>query len=388
MWRIAFVLMAAALTSAAQAADWYETRGWAPIINGNVEAARERAVENALRQGLDLAGGSVQSVEEVVDGVITGQRMQWRSNGAIEHAELVRERTNKQRHEVTLRTLIRPNVSACGNSQYKPAVVLAPFEVAFPEHLRHGDIQTIGATSSFRFSRLLGQHSQSLRVAQLLSAPQGVSRFVNANQNVELAEFTRRVAREYNSQYIIAGIFHDLSATPVDGPNLLFWRHPAHNRQFELSLYLLDGYSGELLTTASVSGLTAWPYPYNAQVDTSSDAFWRNEFGQQLESRMRDLVYGFDQKLQCQGLKGLVLRTDNEQIYTNLGERNLIMPGTKAQLLHRGGFLDELGQYREQWVVNPAELVVTQVYGSSSVLQVSNGEPLIGVQQRDIILIK
>lgn len=388
MWRIAFVLMAAALTSVAHAADWYETRGWAPIINGNVDAARERAIENALRQGLDLAGGSVQSVEEVVDGVITGQRMQWRSNGAIEHAELVRERTNKQRHEVTLRTLIQPNVNACESSHYKPAVVLVPFEVAFPEHLRHGDIQAIGAASSFRFSRLLGQHSQSLRVAQLMNGPQGITRFVDANQKVELAEFTRRVAREYNSQYVIAGVFHDLSATPVNGPNILFWRHPAHNRQFELSLYLLDGYSGELLTTASVSALTTWSYPYNAQVDTNSEAFWRGDFGQQLESRMRDLVYGIDQKLQCQGLKGFVLRSDNEQIYTNLGEQNLIVPGTKAQLLHRGGFVDELGQYREQWIVNPAELVVSQVYGSSSVLRVSNGEPLVGVQPRDIIIIK
>lgn len=388
MWRIAFFLVALALASTVQAADWYETRGWAPIINGNVDAARERAIENALRQGLDLAGGSVQSVEEVVDGVITGQRMQWRSNGAIEHAELVRERTNGQRHEVTLRTLIRPNVSACESMAYKPAVVLAPFEVAHPEHLLHGDIRDIGRASSFRFSRLLSQHAQSVQVAQLIATPQGVGRYINANKKLELAEFTRRIAREYNSQYVMAGVFHDLSATPVGGAQLLFWRHPAHNRQFELSLYLLDGYSGELITTASVSGLSSWSYPYNAQVDVTSEAFWRNDFGQQLETSMRDLVYGIDQKLQCQALKGLVIRTENNQIYSNLGERNLIMPGTKAQLLHRGGFLDELGQYREQWVLNPAELEVTQVYGSSSVLRATNGEALVGIQERDLIIIQ
>lgn len=388
MWRTLFLLLAFAYASAGHAADWYETRGWAPIINGNVDAARERAIENALRQSLDLAGGSVHSVEDVVDGVITGQRMQWRSNGAIEHAELVRERTNKQRHEVTLRTLVRANVGACEGTHYKPTVVLTPFEVAQAEHLNHGQIHGIAEASSFRFSRLLGQHSQTLRVAQLLKGQQGVSRYLDSNRNIQLAEFTRRIAREYNSQYILSGVFHDLSATPVEGVNLTFWRHPTYNRQFELSLYLLDGYSGELLTTASISGQAPWSYAYNEPVDVTSESFWQGDFGKQLETRMRDLVYGIDEQLQCKGLKGLVVRTESDNVYINLGERHLLTLGTKAQLLHRGGFLDELGQYREQWVVNPVELEVTQLYGHSSVLRASNGEALVGIQERDLILIK
>ncbi|RUO43005.1 hypothetical protein CWE15_06275 [Aliidiomarina taiwanensis] len=388
MWRLTLFLLALVYAGTGYTADWYETRGWAPIINGNVEAARERAIENALRESLDLAGGTVHSVEDVVNGVLTGQRLQWRSNGAIEHASLVRERTNGQRHEVTLRTLVRPNVNACEDHGVKRSVLITPFAVAQREHLAHGQVYELDAASSFRFSRLVGQHSQSLIVSQTLPSDPGLTRYLTGNHTEQLADFTRRQAREFNSQYIIAGVFHDISATPQPGPRLLFWRHPKYNRQFELSLYLLDGYSGERITTASITGEADWDYPYNAAVDVHSELFWRQGFGQELEAKMRDLVYGLEQKVQCTPVKGLVVRASDGAIHSNLGERQQLSIGTRARILHRGGFLDELGQYREQWVLNPTELEVTQVYASSSELRSVSGEPLVGIQARDMVILQ
>ena len=132
LWRLTLLLIAFTYAGVGYAADWYETRGWAPIINGNVEAARERAIENALRESLDLAGGTVHRVEGVVNGVLTGQRLQWRSQGAIEHASLVRERSNGQRHEVTVRALIRSNINACETHGVKRSVLITPFASIWP----------------------------------------------------------------------------------------------------------------------------------------------------------------------------------------------------------------------------------------------------------------
>lgn len=388
MWRLTLLLIALVYAGVAYTADWYETRGWAPVINGDVEAARERAIENALRESLDLAGGTVHSVEEVVNGVLTGQRLQWQSHGAIEQASLVRERTNGQRHEVTVRTLVRPNVTACDTGSVKRSVLITPFAVAQREHLTHGQVYELDTASSFRFSRLLGQHSQSLMVSHVLPSAPGLTDFLDDNHTRNLADFARRQAREYNSQYIIAGVFHDVSATPHAGTRLLFWRHPKYNRQFELSLYLIDGYSGERITTASVTGEAAWDYPYNASVDVNSEQFWRQGFGQELETKMRDLVYGLEQKVQCSAVKGLVVRASDSALHTNLGERQQLTVGTRARILHRGGFLDELGQYREQWILNPTELEVTQVYLSSSELRSASGEPLAGIQARDMVVLQ
>lgn len=375
-------------TKYAQAADWYETTGWAPIVK-NAEQAREQAIEHALRQSLDLAGGQLQSVEEVVNGVITGQRIQWQSQGAIEQVELVRERRNKQRFEVTLRVLVRPNVQNCNANQYRPNVAILPFSVAHKAHLNHGQLYGIEQASAFRFSRLLAQNSQALTVRQLVQAPHSnLLKYIQLNHRTELAQYSRKLAREYASQYIFAGVFHDLSTYKVREPRVFVWRHPDYHRQFELSLYILDGYSGELITTASIQDSTPWNFKYNESVDVQSEAFWQSSFGQQLQVKMRDLVYGIEPHFQCKPLKGLVVRAENNQLYSDLGRDNNLELGNKAQILHRSGFLDELGQYHEQWILNPSELEVIELYGSSSVLRSIDGKPITGLQNRDLVLFK
>ncbi|CUS47221.1 MAG: flagellar protein FlgT [Idiomarinaceae bacterium HL-53] len=370
------------------AADWYETQGWAPIINGDLEAARAKAIENALRQSLDLAGGQVESVEEVVDGVITGQTIQWRSRSSIEHVELVRERTTGQRHEVVLRTLVSPQAAQCSGAQLKPSVVLTAFEVVDPSQLHYGQIQDLTQSSAFRFSRLLGQHSRKLHLEHLLQAHQGTVSRLRGSDSTELSEWAQRVAFEHDGQYVITGVFHDLTAQPVSGKNLLFWRHPNYERNFELSLYLIDGNNGEVVTTASISGKAPWRFAYNEAVDVRGEAFWQSPFGEQLESRMRDVVYGFDQKLQCEPLKGLVVRANADQVAINLGTRHAITEGAEAQILHRGGFFDAQGHYREQWVVNPSEFVVSQVQPSGSILTTQDNDAIMSIQVRDMVIFK
>lgn len=387
MWRIWTAILLLSISTAASSADWYETRGWAPIINNDVETARARAMESALRQSLDLAGGSVSSVEEVVNGVITGQHIHWQSHGAIEHVELVRERINGQRIEITLRALVRPNVQSCSANHFQTGVVIAPFEVRHRDHLQHGQIHQMPGASAFRFTRLLGQHSRRLFVQHELQGSQGFVAKVSRNDTPALTEYARRVAREHDSQYVVTGIFNDLSAAPVPGVNLTFWRHPTYERNYELSLYLFDGISGELKTRASVSGKSRWDYHYTDIVNVTAEPFWRSDFGSRLEASMRDLIHGLDDMLDCEPLRGLVVRRQGEDVTINLGRRHQLEAGTEVQVLHRGGFLDELGRYREQWEVNPATFIVTEVHNSSSRLQVKDGTPIAGVQERDLVII-
>ncbi|WP_113908278.1 flagellar assembly protein T N-terminal domain-containing protein [Aliidiomarina celeris] len=389
MWRIftALAVLAVALCPPAHAADWYETKGWAPIINNDVDAARARAMESALRQSLDLAGGSVTSVEDVVNGVITGQHIQWQSQGAIEHVELVRERINGQRIEITVRALVRPNVQSCSANDYKSGLVIAPFEVKHRDHLQHGQIHDMPAASSFRFTRLLGQHSQRLFIQHQLQGPQGFLAKYERNDTPALGEYARRVAREHNSQYVVAGVFNDLSAAPQNGVNLAFWRHPNYDRSYELTLFLFDGISGELKTRASVAGKSPWNFHYTEQVNVSSEQFWQSDFGTRLETSMRDLVRGLDETLGCEPLRGQVVAAQGEQVTINLGSKHQLQVGAELQVMHRGGFYDELGRYREQWQLNPAAFVVTEVFANSSRLQARDSTPIAGVQARDLVVI-
>lgn len=386
VWLSAVLL--SALFSLPVSAEWYESKGWAPIINNNVDQARARAVESALRQSLDFAGGSVHSVEEVVDGVLTGQRMQWQTQGAIEHAELVRERVNGQRIEVTLRANIRQNQDQCAAANFRKGLVVVPFELKQSEQARYGDVWELGNASSQRFSRLIGQHSRQFTLEHSGGRKIGFADMLQQNTPQQLGQFARRVALENDSQYVIAGVFDDISTEPRSNTNWTFWSQPKENRNLGLTLYLFDGASGELITRAGIQEHQHWDFDYNEKVDVHSQRFWRSEYGVVLAQRLQDIVHGFDDKLRCQPLKGRVVDVSNENIHINLGSRNGIESGQELSLYHRGNFFDSQGNYREQWVVSPYQLEVTTVELRSAITRVKGEETGTNIQQHDRVVIR
>ncbi|MGX5913363.1 flagellar assembly protein T N-terminal domain-containing protein [Aliidiomarina sp. Khilg15.8] len=369
-------------------AEWYESKGWAPIINNDTESARARAAEMALRQSLDFAGGSVHSVEEVVDGVLTGQQMQWRTQGAVEHAELVRERTNGQRLELTLRAFIRQQSDECTAASMRKSVAIVPFELAPADQARAGHLWDLGEAASKRFAQMLSQRSRVLTLEHSLQRKVGFTRLLASDNTQEMASFARHVGIENDAQYVIAGVFEDISTVDRSSLNLTFWTHPKQDRNLALTLYLFDASSGELITRAGVRETLAWDFDFNQSVDAHSQEFWNSDYGQVLAQRLQDTTHGFDDKLRCEPVRARVVAVQGEDIQINLGERHGLSTEHELQLYHRGNFTDAQGIYREQWVLSPYALQVVQVARGSARTRVTGDETGTNIQVNDRVVVR
>lgn len=383
-WLIA--LSAISIFSPAQA-DWYESTASVVINNQGLERARARAVEDALRQSLDFAGGRVSSVEHVVDGVLAGSHFEWSTEGAIEQAHLVRERRNGNRIEVTVRANIRQTNASCAAADFRKGVTVIPFEFARAEQARHGEIWELERTASQRFAELLGQHSQSLFLEHRLERKVGLSAMRTANNEQEMAGFARRVGKETDAQYIVGAIFDDIS-TEQAGRNLTFWTPATQNRNLALTLMLFDGASGDVITRASIRDQSRWDFAYHESVDPGSQRFWQSAYGDSLERALRDLVHGMDEKLACAEPRGQVVRVDGNNITVNLGDKHGLREGQRLHIYHRGSFVDNQGIYREQWVLSPYQLDVSQVTRNSALARVSNNQVGSNIQVNDRVTVR
>lgn len=373
--------------SAPTLANWYEATGSAPILGGNTERARALAVENALRQSLDFAGGRITSVEHVVDGVLKGSHFEWSSNGAIEQAQLVRERRRGERIEMTVRTYIRQHLDQCAAANFRKGVAVVPFEISQPEQARLGQIWELERAASNRFAELLGQHSQALFLEHQGARKIGLAQMRGADNEQQMAGFARRVGNETDAQYVMAGIFEDISSEQR-GRNLTFWSPARQNRNLGLTLYLFDSASGELLTRAAVRDQAPWNFNYHDAVDTHGQQFWHSPYGQTLEQAMRDLVYGMDEKLACEEPRGHVVQVAGDTITVNLGTKHGVSAGQTLHIYHRGNFTDAQGVYREQWVLSPYQLEVQQVERSSATAQVIGEQPGGNIQRNDRVVVR
>lgn len=368
-------------------ADWYESSGSAPIVNNDVAAARAEAVTNALRQSLDFSGGRVASVEQVVDGVLTGDFFEWSAEGSIEQAEIVRERIRGDRIEVTIRANIRQDEEHCPAASFRKAVTLVPFEFNRPEQARDGDLWELERAASERFAQLLAQNSNSLFLEHRIDRKIGVVAMRAANNDQQLASFARRVGKETDAQYVLAAVFDDIS-TEQRGRNYTFWTPAKQNRNMALTLYVLDGASGDLITRANVRGQTVWGFDYNESVDVYSQRFWDSAYGNLLQERMQDLVYGIDERLSCEEPRGQVVAVTDNQVTVNLGANHGVEAGQTLHIYHRGNFIDDQGIYREQWVLSPYRLSIAVVARSSALTQVAGDEVGGNIQVNDRVVVR
>ena len=384
---ILFCMSSSLLWSAPILANWYEATGSAPILGGNVERARTLAVENALRQSLDFAGGRIASVEHVVDGVLKGSHFEWSSEGAIEQAQLVRERRRGERVEVTVRSFIRQHLEQCAAANFRKGVAVVPFEIGQPEQARMGKVWELERAASNRFAELLGQHSQALFLEHQVARKVGLAQMRGANNEQQMAGFARRVGNETDAQYVMAGVFEDISGEQR-GRNFTFWSPARQNRNLGLTLYLFDGTSGELLTRASIRDQAPWNFNYHEEVDTHSQRFWQSDYGQSLEQAMRDLVYGMDEKLACEEPRGRVIQVIGDLITVNLGAKHGVSAGQTLHIYHRGNFTDAQGVYREQWVLSPYQLEIQQVERSSATARVTGEQPGGNIQRNDRVVVR
>lgn len=386
MWRILlFSTLLIGLVAPSQA-RWIEARGDAVIINDNVADAREKALQSAIQQSLMLSGGNVSSVQEVVDGVLQNSSTEWRGQGSVDQVEIVQEEIRDNRIYLTVRADIWNRDSNCPSTHYKKAVTIAPFEITERSQAVYGEVYRLGEVGAQRFARSLGSRGQNMTVKHTLMRDVGLNKALHQTNLQQLGALARVIGKQNDSQYVVFGAFNDLSVHQRHNGLFSSFTSPKYNRNYALTLYLMDAYSGEIVTRANISDSESWDFDDQPQVDVAADYFWTSSFGLSLQSAIDELALGFDAKLRCEPARGRIVRVANQELQINLGQVNGVQAGDQLRIVHEANFIDSNDSYRQKWELSSYTVEVTQVNETSSIATLGDSDYLSNVQINDWVV--
>lgn len=312
------VLNAALLSLPGQAA-WYEATGQAFITQGNVEQARQQAIDDAVKRAALAAGASVRSTQVVLNGVLQQEQLGVSSQGEIKQLQLITEQQQGDLITVTLRLDIEALGSSCEGNIYRKPLLLSQVQLHARQDAIYGQLFEIGAD----VTNQLKLHMQDYSPAVLVKPMQ---QSVTAQQLVY--PDTDRMFRQGN-QYILLAQINDLS---LGQSTNRFWQQSQKERFFSLQVSLYDLFEQHLVFQQEYRTSANWPHESKSTPASHSQAFWQMPYGQKIDHLLSAVAEDVQRQLQCEPLLSSIRQVKDNQVMLEIGKIHGLQPGDELQL--------------------------------------------------------
>lgn len=368
-------------------AQWILAQGSAPIVDSDLDLAREQATQEALRQAMLQAGASVSSIQGLSNGALTKDQFQIRSSGEIRQYNLLEESRHNDRLTIKLRAYVVAERSRCSGGEYAKGITLIRFRIAEPEQASYGQLYDINKELTRQLFSRLGQMRQNFVTRRWLDANLGLDpRRLEFGENSYVRQM-QALAIDTDSQYLLFGVIEDLSLRDAEGNPLSKWLNDPI-RQFSLHIYLFDGLTGELIDQGRYTGSASWSFDKQAQVDSGGQPFWRSDYGREISALLDRAAQDLQIKLQCTKPTARIIRVEGNQYHINLGKRHGIKVGDRFYIEQKANFDDEQGH--ERIVRNPTtgSMEVKRVYENNAIMMPTNGYAPANIQPNDLAVLE
>ena len=132
------------ISSSPALAVWFEATGQAVINNGEKEAARQQATQEAIKQALLFSGASVKSIQSLANGLLEDDRFEIRASGEVNNIELIDEIYHDDYVTVSIRADIFPQEALCSASDYKKNIVTTWYSIKKRQQAAVGNLYNFG----------------------------------------------------------------------------------------------------------------------------------------------------------------------------------------------------------------------------------------------------
>lgn len=381
-----FTLFITFIFSSDVSAQWFDAKGRAPIVDGNLDIARNMAVEDALKHALLFTGAQVESISQLSNGLLSSDRFEVRSSGSVRNIQLVSEDSENALMTVHIRADIVATANKCHAADTTKLVALTNFPIRHRQQAVPGAIFEIGNQVAQQLYSRMSDFKGSFTPSQLLPINQLLdNRSQPYTNNIDTLESAQQLlSAQSDSQFLLTGEIEDISlASPTSK-----WLGLANNqpiRQFIASFSLFDGLTGETVWQKRYVTQAPWELSKTSQIDPASQAFWNNVYGQTITQQLHHVVNDLDNFLRCEELVGRVINTNDNFVTISLGHRNGLKIGDKLSVHHVTRFTDSRGIMRQTTQINPTTLMISKLY-KSHLEAVSDTGQLYGDIDTDAII--
>jgi len=367
-------------------AQLYQAQGQAIIENGDTGLARTKAIEDALNKALLVAGASVSSVQQVVNGLLTQDNVSIRASGIVSAIELIDEIHSDNSITVNIRADIYPQEKQCFAADFRKSLLLIKSHIVHREQANIGKIYAIDNAVMNSLAKKLNNDSQYIDVKSSLAQKTQYSRLKKNMQLEQVKQLARSLADNSGSHYVLFSEINELSFDQESTNAWQFWQQSIFERKFTISLYLHEGVDGELAYQQQFSNVAPWTYNKRESVDINSPSFWHSEFGLMVDEVLEQAVKDLDENIICEQVRAKIVQVSGNAMTINLGSEHGIKIGDELSLLHKSSFTSQDGLTYTSFNLSPYKIKISQVYRQSAKAMTSDGSLLDNIQIDDLAI--
>jgi hypothetical protein len=380
----AILITSLLLTNFACNAQWYEAQGHASTDKDSVEIARTKAMENALKKALLVAGASVSSIQQVVNGLLTQDQISIRASGSVNSIELIDEFHANDMISVTVRADIFPQEKKCFALDYKKSILITKSHLRQREQANIGKIYQLDSAVMNQLNKKLIKKSRFSNGKLLLKSATEFSRLNESFNEQRVRQLAISIADTTDSQYVLFSEINDLSFEQQRTNSWKIWQQGTYPRNFDFTLYLYNGLSGEQIWQGSYQDTAVWSFNNRESVDVNASAFWQSDYGNMIDSLLDTMVSDIDDSVMCEPSEGKILQVKGNQITINLGRHHGVKIGDEFSLLHSSSFTNEQGRSYAGYNVSPYKVKVTKLTKQSATAITLDNNLLGNIQVNDL----
>ncbi len=366
------------VSSSPAIAIWFEATGQAIIHNGEKEAARQQATQEAIKQALLFSGASVKSIQSLANGLLEDDRFEIRASGEVNNIELIDEIYHDEYVTVSIRADIFPQEALCTASDYKKDIVTTWYSINKRQQAAVGNLYDFGKVIAEKLQQEAQNHAKYSFINPIEPY------YLNpADKEKKATAFN--LARKTDAQYVLFGEIEEFAVETSKASGLAFWKSDQSKRNLTLSFSMYDGNSGEMVFQDTQNMSAIWNFDPYTPIDSNSRQLWDSSFGSATEKIIQSVVQSIDESVSCLPAFGRVINISGESLIVNIGKHNGVKQGDKLTLFQINQFFDAQNFPHRQFQLHPEEVVVRQVFAETAVVASVTGAPLANIQPNDFV---
>ena len=361
-----------------------EVSGKAKIIDGNIDKAREAAINQALNYASLKAGVNFNSQQSINQGNLTQDAFQIKRMGEANDIELVSEIISSSDITVLLRLNLesKPQAQQCHSQQLKAAIMIPQASMRDRSQLRYGQLANFERALSQQFGTVLDSASDysfaRMHADEKLDHTNELVNFKGQRIPSWLGEVT-------DSQYILQPEILDISTEPYSSSLFGLWDETPL-RQINLRFTLFHGISGEKVWSKDYSAEAEWDFDRDETVSPTTRRFWGSVYGQTMNQLLQQSTQDIDNLLNCRPLLRQIVAKQGDRIIINLGRKNNVKMGDSFQIVLQQNIPDRVNLMRAVATKNRATVTIEQVSEESATAVLAGIESSGNIQIQDIVI--
>ena len=373
-----------------------EASGQAIIYNNDIEDARYRATEQAIKQAVLQSSATLMSNDSLNNGELNSS-MHLQASGYAESTEILSETISDNILRIRISTDVTDDMQ-CRNGAtnlYRKSVGITGFALQVPQQANLGALHNItrGFPKSLTDEINRQGYLHALAATNTIIYPDLINAPTSTNVDGSLTDVAR-IGEDLGVQYVISGVIRDIAELSPQHPDqdtplnsLLKWANKETNaRTMMLDIYIYDGFSGALLFEAGYQESGDWTLPRNKKVGFGSSLFWKTNYGNIVQQILWQASLDASEKLRCQPFVANIFRTEGNKIHLNAGSLAGIKTGDKFNVYRRYEIFDQLQNAQTQLNNANINVTITQVQPNFAIGELAVDARILNVQQQDVVI--